>query len=47
MESTSQTISPVPNTFLREKHIQYIKSLDNHKQDIEYWYTSHLRLSTL
>lgn len=31
--------------FEREKHIKYIQELDTKREDIEYWYTSHLRIS--
>uniref|UniRef100_A0A060T982 Geranylgeranyl transferase type-2 subunit beta n=1 Tax=Blastobotrys adeninivorans TaxID=409370 RepID=A0A060T982_BLAAD len=33
--------------FLREKHIQYIKSLDTRKDELEYWFSEHLRISGL
>ncbi|KAG0655041.1 Rab geranylgeranyltransferase [Maudiozyma exigua] len=32
-------------TLLRDKHIKYIESLDNKKDDYEYWLSEHLRLN--
>lgn len=32
---------------LKQKHIEYIRSLDNKKDDLEYWLTEHLRMSGL
>ncbi|KAK9456244.1 terpenoid cyclases/protein prenyltransferase alpha-alpha toroid [Dipodascopsis uninucleata] len=31
--------------FLREKHIEYIKSLDKKQDELEYWLSEHLRMS--
>ncbi|KAI9178763.1 Rab geranylgeranyltransferase [Blastocladiella emersonii ATCC 22665] len=46
-------MSPSPSEKLRDpasrllvaKHIEYIKSLDDQKDDLEYWLTEHLRLN--
>lgn len=31
--------------FYREKHINYIKSLDTKQDDLQYWFTEHLRMN--
>ncbi|CCC68074.1 hypothetical protein NCAS_0A15160 [Naumovozyma castellii] len=35
----------MPMEFLKEKHIEYIKSLDAKQGDLEYWLSEHLRLN--
>lgn len=32
-------------SLLKDKHIQYIKTLDDHEDSLAYWLTEHLRLS--
>ncbi|RHZ46932.1 hypothetical protein Glove_603g3 [Diversispora epigaea] len=34
-----------PNNLLVDLHVKYIQSLDTKKDDLEYWFTEHLRLS--
>ncbi|CAO3587950.1 unnamed protein product [Absidia cylindrospora] len=39
------TNEPVLNELLIPLHVKYIQSLDNRKEDLEYWLTEHLRVS--
>jgi geranylgeranyl transferase type-2 subunit beta len=32
-------------SLLKEKHIKYIQTLDDHTDSLAYWLTEHLRLS--
>ncbi|KAL9618835.1 MAG: hypothetical protein Q9160_006494 [Pyrenula sp. 1 TL-2023] len=37
--------SPDDLTLVIQKHVEYIKSLDTRKDELEYWHTEHLRLN--
>ncbi|KAG0169598.1 hypothetical protein DFQ28_003517 [Apophysomyces sp. BC1034] len=36
---------PIPTELLTSLHVKYIQSLDNRKEDLEYWLSEHLRLN--
>lgn len=46
LSTMSASLSP-PTELLVERHVKYIESLDNRKDDLEYWLTEHLRLNGL
>lgn len=45
--SVSMALESGMPTLYREKHIQYVKTLDSRKDELQYWMTAHLRLAGL
>lgn len=44
-QNTIITRSSRPYPFLQDLHVEFIRNLDNHKETVEYWTISHLKLN--